>query len=108
MNPEIRHISGKNNAMADMLSRARFEGESNMVSEDDDIALDFLKMAQAFVDDRDVWVLHHAFYQSEYEGEWLHIGKFLSSRTAATSWSKEEAQRVWKKAYKYFLRGGFL
>ena len=31
MNPEIRHISGKNNAMVDMLSRARFKGESRRV-----------------------------------------------------------------------------
>ena len=35
MNSEIRHISGKKNAMAYMLSRARFEGESYMVSENE-------------------------------------------------------------------------
>ena len=43
LNLEIRHIAGKNNAMADMLSRARFEDESDMVSEDEDFALDFFK-----------------------------------------------------------------
>ena len=107
MNPEIHHISGKNNAMADMLSRTRFEGESDMMSEDEDVTLDFFKTAQASIDDRDVRVLH-AFNESEYEGEWLHIGKFLSSMTVDSSWSKEEAQRLRKKAYKYFLRGGFL
>ena len=33
LNLEIRHISGKDNTMADMLSRARFEDEDGMVSE---------------------------------------------------------------------------
>ena len=68
MNPEIHHISGKNNAMADMLSRTRFEGESDMMSEDEDVTLDFFKMAQASIDDRDLRVLH-AFNESEYKGE---------------------------------------
>ena len=43
LNPEIRHISRKDNTMADMLSRARFENEDNMVSEDEDDALQFFK-----------------------------------------------------------------
>ena len=107
MNPEICHISGKNNAMADMLSRARFEGESDMVSENEDVSLDFFKIAQASVEDHDVQVLH-AFNKSEYKGEWLHIGKFLRSMMVNSSWLKEQAYRVRKNAYKYFLRGGFL
>jgi hypothetical protein len=32
LNPEIRHISRKDNAMADMLSRARFDNESGIQS----------------------------------------------------------------------------
>ena len=36
LNPEIRHISGKNNAMDELWWRARFEDESDMVSEDED------------------------------------------------------------------------
>ena len=51
LNPEIRHIAGKKNAMADMLSRARFENGRNMVSEDEDVALDFFKMAQLSVEE---------------------------------------------------------
>ena len=34
---EIRHISGRDNAMADMLSRARFDDEGGMVSEDEEV-----------------------------------------------------------------------
>ena len=61
-----------------------------MVSEIEDVALNFFKTPQASVDDWDVWVLY-AFNESEYEGELLHIGKFLSSMTEDTSWSEEEA-----------------
>ena len=35
LNPEIRHISGKDNTMADMLSRARFNDKDGMVSKDE-------------------------------------------------------------------------
>jgi hypothetical protein len=36
-NPELRHISGKNNAMADMLSRARFADKLDLMHEDEEI-----------------------------------------------------------------------
>ena len=68
LNPEIRHIGGKENAMADMLSRARFKNESDMVSEDEDVALDFFKTARLSADDKDTQTLH-AFNKDEYEGE---------------------------------------
>jgi hypothetical protein len=45
LNPKIRHISGKDNTMADMLSRARFDDESGMVSEDKDVGVDFFEAA---------------------------------------------------------------
>ena len=45
MNPEIRHISGKDNAMADMLSRARFDDEGGMVLEDEKVGVDFFETA---------------------------------------------------------------
>ena len=40
LNPEIRHISGKDNTMADMLSRAIFENKDGMVSEDEEVSVD--------------------------------------------------------------------
>ena len=71
-----------------------------------DVPLQFFKTAHAFVEERGVQVLN-AFNESEYEGEWLHIGKFLSSMKADASWSKNEAQRILKKAYKYLLQGEY-
>ena len=46
LNPGIRHISGKDNAMADMLSRARFEDEDGMVSENEEVGANFFKSAR--------------------------------------------------------------
>ena len=43
MNPEIRHISGKDNAMANMLLRVRFNDEDDMVSEDEEVGVDFFE-----------------------------------------------------------------
>ena len=107
LNPEIRHIAGKNNAMADMLSRARFEDESDMISEDEDVALDFFKTAQLSAEDKDMTTLH-TFNENEYEGEWLLIGRFLRTMMPDASWTKEEGLRIRKKSYQYFLKGGFL
>ena len=107
LNPEILHIAGKKNAMADMLSRARFENEGEMVSEDEDVALDFFKMARLSAEDKETLNLH-AFNEDEYEGEWLLIGRFLRTMTTDASLTKEEALRIRKKAYQYFLKGGLL
>ena len=40
LDPETPHISGKDNAMADMLSRARFNDEDVMVSDDEEVGKD--------------------------------------------------------------------
>ena len=36
LNPEFKHIAGKDNIVADMLSRARYEDDSQMIDESDD------------------------------------------------------------------------
>ena len=68
LNPEIRHIFRKTNAMADMLSRGRFEGEDGMVSESEDVGLDFFESAQLSVDDRSPLVLQ-AFNENDHDRE---------------------------------------
>ena len=78
-----------------------------MVSEDEDVTLDFFKTARLLAEDKDTQTLH-AFNENEYKGEWLLIGRFLRTLTVDTSLTKEEALRIWKKAYQYFLKGGFL
>ena len=46
LNPEVWHISRKDNAMAYMLSRARFDDEDGMVSEDEEVGVDFFESAR--------------------------------------------------------------
>ena len=52
LNPEIRHISKKDNTMADMLSRERFGDENDMVSEDEEVGVDFFELAQVMAKGR--------------------------------------------------------
>ena len=35
---------------------------------------------------------------SKYDGEWLQIAGFLRTMTLDAVWTKEEANRIWKKA----------
>ncbi|KAL3676828.1 hypothetical protein R1sor_026776 [Riccia sorocarpa] len=37
LNPEFKHIVGKENVVADMLSRVRYDGEDEMIEDDDDL-----------------------------------------------------------------------
>ena len=65
LNPEICHIAGKNNTMANMLSRPRFEDESDMISEDEDVALDFFKTTRLLAEDKGMSI-PHAFNENEF------------------------------------------
>ena len=64
LNLEICHIARKNNAMADMLPRAMFKHENDMVSKDEVIALDFFKMAQFSAEDEGMPTLN-TFHENE-------------------------------------------
>ena len=103
LNPEIRHISGKDNAMADMLSRARFNDEDGMVSDDEEVGEDFFGSANVTTRKGNTPALNE-FDESRYDGEWLQIGRFLRMMTPDGAWTREEASRVRKKAYRFFLR----
>ena len=98
LNPDIRHISGKDNAMADMLSRARYEDEDAMVSEDEEVGADFFKSARLETERRSAPPVND-FNEDGYSGEWLLIGRFLRTMTADAAMTKEEAGRLRKKAY---------
>ena len=107
LNLEIWHVLGKHNSVADMLSRARYEGENEMQSDDEDVHLDIFKMACAQTEEGTMQVLTN-FKEEEYEGEWRQLGKFLSLMKPEIPWSKEETRKIRKKAYKFFLKEGFL
>ena len=101
-NPELRHISGKNNAMADMLSRARFVDKLDMMDEDEEIEDGF------FVNTLDHGNGSSEFHEEEYDQELSQIGRFLRSHNPDPTWSFNEFKRIRKKAYKFFLQDGYL
>ena len=73
LNPEIRHITGKHNVVVDMLSRARYEGDKDPCSDEEDVGLNFFTVSCARV--------LEVFKVEDYEGEFIEIGKYLSSLT---------------------------
>ena len=105
LNPEIWHISGKDNAMVDMFSRARFVDEDNMVTEDEELGVDFFESAQVMAKGRGAPALNE-FNENEYEEEWLRIGRFLRTLTPDVVWTNDETNRIRKKAYYFFLWDG--
>ena len=83
----------KDNAMADMLSRARFDDEGGMVSEDEEVGMDFFEAAYVTTEGTGTLALND-FDESKYDGEWLQIGGFLRTMTPDSSWAKDEANRI--------------
>ena len=78
-----------------------------MVSEDEEVGVDFFEAANVTTEGGRTPTLNH-FDGSKYDGEWLQIGGFLRTMTPDTSWTKDEANRIRKKAYRFFLRDGYL
>ena len=105
LNPEIQHISSTDNAMADMLSRARFEDDDGMVSENEEVGADFFKSARMTLK-RQSTPPRSEFDEDDYDGEWPLTGRSLKTMTTDTSMTREEVGKLRKKAYRYFLRNG--
>ena len=76
-----------------------------MVSDDEEVGEDFFRSANVTTRKGSTPALNE-FNESEYDGEWLRIGRFLRTMTPDTAWTREEANRVRKKAYRFFLRDG--
>jgi hypothetical protein len=71
LNPEIRHIAGKRNIVADMLSRARYEGGEEEGSDEEDVGSDFF--TSCFIR------VHATFMEQDYDDEFVDIGRYLST-----------------------------
>ena len=79
LNPEVRHISGKDNVVADMLSRARLRDDIAK-SDNEEVSEDYFASEHICR----VNVLRE-FREEEYEGESLMIGKcYKRSRSQRT------------------------
>ncbi|KAL3702351.1 hypothetical protein R1sor_020373 [Riccia sorocarpa] len=100
-NPQLKHIAGKKNVVADMLSRARYEGEEEMV------------LTAEEEERREAWC-HVSisevlpFREYLYSGRLSDIGFYLSSLEKREDWSDAEFKKIRQKAYEFLLREGYL
>ena len=108
LNPEFKHIAGKDNAVADMLSRARYDDEEDMVDDEENVGTDFYSTSFARREGLCLATPLEIFLEEMYDGEWLYIGRYLSTLERQEGWTDHEFKRIRRKAYGYFLREGFL
>ncbi|KAL3685685.1 hypothetical protein R1sor_003707 [Riccia sorocarpa] len=99
LNSEFKHIAGKENVVADMLSRARYDGEDEMIEDDDDLGMEFCSISHLRED---------GFREELYEGDLLEIGWYLHTLKKRDSWSDEQYRGIRKKSYNYMLKDGYL
>ena len=78
-----------------------------MVSEDEEVGVDFFEGAYMTTEGGSTPALND-FDESKYDGEWLQIAGFLRTMAPDASWTKDEANQIRKKAYRFFLRDGYL
>ncbi|KAL3685545.1 hypothetical protein R1sor_003567 [Riccia sorocarpa] len=92
------------NVVADMLSRARYENEEEMLkeAEKDDIDI-WCRVGQY---DRELELL--PFREELYGGSLKEIGFYLSSLKRREVWSDADFSKIRKKAYGFMLRDGYL
>ena len=91
-----------------MLSRARYEDEEDMVIEGDDVGTNFYTTSYVERDHYCYTSSLESFFEDMYDGEWLHIGHYLSTLTKQEGWSDQEFKRIRRKAYGCFLQNGHL
>ena len=99
LNPEFEHIAGKDNPVEDMLSRARYEDEEGMISDNDDVGTKFYTTAHAKGDHACLSNALESFIEDMYEGDWLLISQYLSTLARHENWSDSEFKRICRKAY---------
>lgn len=90
INPELKHIAGKDNPVADMLSRARYE-------EHEDCNVEVHEVEEILT-----------FREELYSYELLTIGKYLSTLEKNPEWNREDFAKIRKKAYGFLLQDGYL
>ncbi|CAM6127330.1 unnamed protein product [Calypogeia fissa] len=90
INPELRHIVGKDNPIANMLSRARYED------------------SECRVEMHDVLGEQMHFREGLYSDDLLVIERYLSTLKKDPAWSRKTFEKIQKKSYGFLLRDGYL
>jgi hypothetical protein len=69
MDPEFKHIVGKDNPVVDMLSRTRYNGEEDMVDEEEDVGSNFYSTSSASKEGLCLATPLEPFLEESYKGE---------------------------------------
>ena len=64
-----------------------------MLSEDEEVGMDFFESTRISANKQSTPPLNE-FNEDDYEGEWLLIGRFLSTMVTGSSWTKEKESRL--------------
>lgn len=96
-NPELKHIAGKDNPVADMLSRARYTCDDH----EDRHAMCLSSMVEEASEEIE-------FNEELYCGELLQLGRYLSSLQRDPQWSNEDFSKIRKKSHQFMVKNGVL
>ena len=79
LNPEFKHIAGKDNPVADMLSRARYEDEPQMIDESEDVGTKFYSISNVKGNHVSMSNSLELFLKELYEGDLVLTKSYLST-----------------------------
>lgn len=109
LNPVLVHITGKKNSVADMLSRARYTLEDEMMTYEKGECEEEKSLGYSFATDGveiedDVQIFH----EDLYEGRLKDIGIYLSTMKRQDGWMDKTFKDIRHQSYAYLLKDGFL
>jgi len=109
LNPVLVHITGKKNSVADMLSRARYTFEDEMMAYEkgeceEKKSLGYLFATDGVEIEDDVQIFH----EDLYEGRLKDIGIYLSTMKRQDDWMDKTFKDIRHQSYGYLLKDGFL
>ena len=97
MNPEFIHVAGKDNAVANMLSQARYDDEETMIDDEEDVSTNFYFMALGSWEEKYYVTSRELFSEYLDEGGCLHIGMYLKALERQRGWTYQELKSNLKK-----------
>ena len=107
LNPVLVHIAGKTNCVADMLSRARYFNEEEMLACE---GVDELSHGGYVMATNGESSSNRAlpFKAELYDGRLKDIGLYLSTMERQRSWMEKTFKDIRHQSYGYLLKDGFL
>jgi hypothetical protein len=77
LNHEFKHIIKKDNCIANMLSRASYDNEEDMINDKENIEINYFTNSMSKKERLPFEILLQLFCKELYDGERLHIRKYL-------------------------------